>query len=479
MNNLPILLAITLHWSIWLSLYYLLLYQKTFFKINRVFLITTLLLGLIIPLIQPYFAVTQHTGFIISIPEIVVTPQAPDGPNSTIISNTTNWLSIFYTFGASITTLLFLFNIGKLTQLIIKMPKQKTGKYWLVELPNNSAPFSFLNYIFISRKGTYTQEEWEQILQHEQAHSDRMHTVDILLTEIIKIFFWWNPLIYVYKFALRDLHEFQADQAITQNHNKKAYSRLLLRQKQSGMQVAITSNFIHSQLKKRIKMMMSTQSKKSDLLRYLFILPLFVALFFVSCQTQEDAQQGEKTVQTEENKNLKKDFEQLAKDFQDKEKTPENKAEFKERLNELVHKIKKNPNLKKSRKSKQLGMDGSPIYKAVAEMPQFQGCNDEAGNGRLDKCSEKALLNYIYGKIQYPKEAKESGQQGRVIASFIVNTKGKLEKIQILRGIGSGCDEEVAALLERMNDDITWTPGREDGKKVNVQYILPVKFALE
>ncbi len=479
MNNLPTLLAITLHWSLWLSLYYLLLYQKTFFKINRAFLISTFLLGLIIPIIQPYFAVTQHTGIIISIPEIIVTAQSPSTLQTASNTNTTNWLSMFYFLGVGTTALFLIFNIGKLIHLIIKMPKRKAGKYWLIELPDDSAPFSFLNYIFISRKESYTPKEWAQIIQHEQAHSDRLHSMDILLTEIIKIIFWWNPLVYMYKFALRDIHEFQADQATIQKHNKKAYSRLLLRQKQSGMQVAITSNFIHSQLKKRIKMMMTTQSKKSDLFRYLFMLPLFVALLFVSCQTQEDTKQVEKTVQSEEKAALKKEIQELTDDFKDKELTPENKAAFQEHAKEIVEKLKKTKGFRKGGKSTIMGSDGMPIYKAVSVMPQFQGCTDEAGNGRLDRCSETALLNYIYRKINYPEEARKQKLQGRVIASFVVNTEGKLKDIKVLRGIGGGCGEEVLGLLEGMNDDITWTPGQEDGKNVNVQYILPVKFQLE
>ncbi len=480
MNNIPTLIEITLHWSLWISLYYLLLYKQTFFKINRTFLVSTLVLGVIIPTVQTFFTVTQDTGLIISIPELIVTGQSPNVLNySPSNSNITSWLSTIYYVGSSITMLLFLFNIGKLIRLIIKMPKRKKGKYWLIELPDDSAPFSFLNFIFISRKETYTQQEWEQILLHEQAHSDHLHSVDILLSEMIKIVFWWNPLVYVYKYALRDIHEFQADQATTKKHNKKTYSRLLLRQKQSGMQVAITSNFIHSQLKKRIKMMMTNQSKKSELFRYLFILPVFVALFFVSCKTQEDSQQIENTVQSEEKEHLKEELLKTTESLKDKDLTPEKRAELQERLRTNLDELKKTKGFTKSRKSKQLGADGQAIYKSVDAMPQFQGCTDGAGNGKLDKCSEKALIHYIYNKIHYPDEAREQKLQGRVIASFIVNTKGKLKDIKVLRGIGGGCDEEVLSILEGMNDDITWTPGQEAGKNVNVQYILPVKFQLE
>ena len=476
MNNLPILLEISIHWAVWLSLYYLLLHKKTFFNINRWYLLLTLLLSIVIPIAQPFFSIAEQAQLTISLPEIIISAQGNTmQPNTP----TTNWLSIIYKSGLFIFSAIFLFNISKIAYQITHLRKQKKSNYTIIELPENTAPFSFFNYIFISPQGNYTSEEWAQIIIHETTHARLFHSIDMLLLEIMKVIFWWNPMVYFYKIALRDVHEFQADQATTQKHNKKEYSRLLFRQSQSGMQTAITSNFIHSQLKKRIKMMMTKRSNRSELFRYLMILPLLTILFFVSCQQESDSQEVAQTVAKQEAKKTSDEIQQLAEEFKGKEKTPENKAEFQRRAKELIEKMETSPNFKKNRPGKSVADDGTTIYKAVQEMPQFQGCDEEAGDGRLDKCSEKAMLSFIYTQIKYPQTARDNNVQGRVIASFIVNKKGKLEKIKILRGIGSGCDEEVIRILELMNTETTWTPGRQDNAVVNVQYILPVNFKLE
>lgn len=475
MNNLPILIEISLNWAIWLSLYYLLLHKKTFFNINRWYLLATLLLSIAIPLAQPFLPISSNTTLTFSLPEMIVSSQVHSSDAPSIITHTTNWLSVFYNAGLFLFGSIFLYNVFKIIFQITHLRKHRQSNYTIVELPKNNSPFSFFNYIFISPKGNYSEEEWKQIIIHETTHARQLHSLDMLLLEIVKIIFWWNPLVYFYKMALRDVHEFQADQATTQNHDKKEYSRLLFRQSQSGMQTAVTSNFIHSQLKKRIKMMMSKRSKRTEIYQYLMIIPLLTALFFVSCQ-QDDYS---KEVAKQEAKKTKDEIVQLVEDFKGKEQTPENKAEFQRRAKELVKRIEKNPNFKKNEHASTQSKSGRTIFKAVNEMPQFQGCNDGAGNGRLDKCSEKALLKFIYNQIQYPQEAREKEIQGRVIASFVVNKSGKLDEIKVLRGIGGGCDEEVIRILDLMNDQITWTPGRQDGQDVNVQYILPVKFELQ
>ncbi len=476
MNNLPTLLEISLHWAIWLSLYYLLLYKKTFFKINRIFLVTTLLLGILLPIIQPFFPVSQNAGLVISIPEVVITAHHTVAHAGTLTPQTTNWYSIIYTIGLGISTILFLFNIGKLVFYINHFKKQKAGKYLLVELPQNPIPFSFFHFIFISRKSAYTKQEWNQILAHEQAHSDHFHSVDILLVEIIKIFFWWNPLVYFYKIALQDIHEYQADLATTQNHNKKAYSRLLLRQMQSGRQVAITSNFIHSQLKKRITMMTVSPSPSKDLWRYFLVIPLFVSLFFISCQSaKEDTIELSKKTDIAALKKEAKEIEQLSKELENRASTKEERDALKQKIQNFTDLLTKSDIIDANPGQ----VSNTNVYKAIEQMPRFEGDPNPAGNRRLDKWSENALINYIYQNIQYPPQARKDGLQGRVIAKFIINETGKLEDIEILRGIGGGCDEEVLKVLNQMNQEKTWIPGQQDGKVVKLQYLLPVKFALQ
>lgn len=91
--------------------------------------------------------------------------------------------------------------------------------------------------------------------------------------------------------------------------------------------------------------------------------------------------------------------------------------------------------------------------------------------GGLDK-----FYTYLSRNIHYPKIAKKNGVEGKVFLSFIIEKDGTLTNVKVLRGIGSGCDEEaVRALQESPN----WSPGYQYGMAVRVQYNLPVGFALK
>ncbi len=432
MTNLPLLLEISLQWGIWLALYYLLLRQHTFFAWNRFYLLSTFVIGLVLPFIHFYYPALQEAGFILTLPEITIN----ENPTSVFKKHSPiNWFSVYYTVGVIVFTLNFLFNIGKLVLMLTQNKKQKHGTYWIVDLPNSSAPFSFFNFIFVFRKEGYSVEDWNQILLHEQTHGRLFHSLDILLIEILRIVFWFNPLVYLYKIALRDVHEFQADNTTIQRHNKKEYSRLLFRHTQSGMQVPLTSNFISSQLKKRIKMLTNKRSNPTALYRYLFALPLVVLLFFVSCR-KEPKESFEKT---------RKSPDELKENAINKTNTP----------------VK------------------GDIFRAVDQMPIFEGCPQTPGNTKLDKCSERALLNYIYSKIKYPVSSRKAGTEGRCIAQFIVNKEGKIEGIKNLQSADEATGKEVIRVLNTMNDQVTWTPGKDHGQTVKVQYILPVMFKLD
>ncbi|MCB0555133.1 MAG: energy transducer TonB [Phaeodactylibacter sp.] len=121
------------------------------------------------------------------------------------------------------------------------------------------------------------------------------------------------------------------------------------------------------------------------------------------------------------------------------------------------------------------------IYKVLEEMPRFPACEKldttiEAKN----QCAQQALLSFMYQNIQYPLEARQNGNEGTVVAGFVVEKDGSLSNFQVLRDIGGGCGVEVLRLLEAMNEaNIKWVPGQKDGKAVRAQFNLPIKFKLE
>lgn len=108
-------------------------------------------------------------------------------------------------------------------------------------------------------------------------------------------------------------------------------------------------------------------------------------------------------------------------------------------------------------------VEEAPIFTVVESMPQFKG-------------GDTKLYEYLGNNIKYPVMAKESGIQGKVYVTFVVEQDGSVTDVRILRGIGGGCDEEAIRVVQAMPK---WTPGKQRGKPVRVQYNLPVRFTLQ
>jgi periplasmic protein TonB len=103
------------------------------------------------------------------------------------------------------------------------------------------------------------------------------------------------------------------------------------------------------------------------------------------------------------------------------------------------------------------------IFTIVQDMPSFPG-------------GDAAMLSYLGKNIKYPTLAKESGIQGTVYVTFVVEKDGSVSNVKVLRGIGGGCDEEAIRVVKSMP---RWTPGKQRGKPVKVQYNLPCRFVLQ
>jgi BlaR1 peptidase M56/Gram-negative bacterial TonB protein C-terminal len=155
-------------------------------------------------------------------------------------------------------------------------------------------PFSFFRWVFFNPTAIQ-KDDFQQIILHEKAHVTQKHSYDVVFLELLKIAFWWSPLIWFYKKSLINVHEYLADEAVLeyqmspQSRNNRdfaiaQYGRLLLRQMQVNVQPALANNFI-SQLKKRIIMMSKNRSSKKAMLKYALFLPIFITIgsFIVAC----------------------------------------------------------------------------------------------------------------------------------------------------------------------------------------------------
>jgi TonB family protein len=110
--------------------------------------------------------------------------------------------------------------------------------------------------------------------------------------------------------------------------------------------------------------------------------------------------------------------------------------------------------------SAQSGSD--PVFTSVEDVPEFKG-------------GIEAFGKFLATNIKYPKAARDNNVQGRVIITFVVEKDGSLSNMKVLRGIGSGCDEEAVRVL---SISPAWKPGVQNGKPVKVQYSVPISFSL-
>lgn len=102
------------------------------------------------------------------------------------------------------------------------------------------------------------------------------------------------------------------------------------------------------------------------------------------------------------------------------------------------------------------------IFEIVEENPEFPG-------------GQEAMMTYLRDNIRYPTVARESGIQGSVFVTFVVEKDGSVTNVEILRGIGGGCDREAIRVVRNMPK---WKPGRQRNQPVRVQYRMPIRFVL-
>ena len=103
------------------------------------------------------------------------------------------------------------------------------------------------------------------------------------------------------------------------------------------------------------------------------------------------------------------------------------------------------------------------VYEVCEQMPIFEG-------------GDAALLKYLRENLKYPDKTKDRGVQGRLVIGFIVEKDGSLTDVKVLRPVDIDLDAEVLRLVKGMPK---WIPGRQNGKRVRVRYLLPIHICLQ
>ena len=401
------------------GIYWLFLRRDTFHMVNRIYLVITVIFSLLFPLLHinlPYYGNEQST-FVVMLEAVTINATSL----KTTLSNhltTFQIVAIVYMTGAGIFLLRFLFQLSQLLVMIYKHGISHEEGLNIVFIDRNYAPFSFFNLIFINRKEV-NEGNIKEIIAHEQVHIRQKHSVDLIIIELMTIVQWFNPMIWLYRNSIKSIHEYLADEGVlVQGFDVINYQNLLLHQAM-GIQVNdLTNNFNHSLIKKRIIMMTKHKSSFIAKLKLLLVTPVAIVLvlaFTASPMVQSIAQVDKASDQPKE-------------------------------IKEISH-------------SEQQEED---VFMVVEVMPKFPG-------------GEEARINYMVNNIKYPQSARESGKQGTVYVSYVVEKDGDITNVHVLRGFDKDCDAEAVRVIKNMPN---WEPGQQRGKQVRVQYNMPIKFSL-
>ncbi len=268
--------------------YVLVLRKDTFFTANRTFLLVGITSALLLPFVT-FTTITfvEAPVFIPSdyIEEIL--PLAITQINS-VKESIDVWqlVIVAYLIGLAIMAIRFGIQLTSLLNLFRKHPTKKANGFRFIEIKEKTAPFSFFNYIVFNPE-THERQELQMILQHEKVHATQWHSVDLLLSHLVRTLQWANPISWLYKKSIEANLEFLADnQTVSNIPSKTAYQLALLKASSPLPVPALTNNFYHSFIKKRIIMLNKSNSNKYNQLKLMLVLPA-LALFMWSFNTEE------------------------------------------------------------------------------------------------------------------------------------------------------------------------------------------------
>jgi biopolymer transport protein ExbD len=278
--------------GILLLFYHAILEKEKMHQINRGYLIFSLVFSLSIPLIPvgmsdafiPWFQNQQFS-------EIQYLSQGEwlkTGPEERMSASESSGTSLYSL--AQIAFLVYAMVAGVLFVRLIRIvhmiqlkadrnPRKLFDDYEIVLLGEKVVPHTFYSTIFLNKDQYLKGEIAREIMVHELTHARQKHTLDILFVEILKIVFWFNPVLYFYKKAMLLNHEFLADEAVIRGETQVSkYQKLLLNSLMEQPSPGPISRFNYSLTKKRFHMMLQTKSKVRTFLKITFIIPIFISL---------------------------------------------------------------------------------------------------------------------------------------------------------------------------------------------------------
>ncbi len=265
----------------------MLLSKETLHRLNRFVLV------LIPPvsMILPFCVITFHKTVIVPATETAaqagaaMEASAPSALGAGIVA------VAVYLAGVALVLFRILWSIWKIGRLIrsgYQVPVEGE-KYRLVVTEEDVEPFSWMNFIVLSRKDYETGNP--EIILHEQAHINLRHSPDILMTDVLTAFQWYNPFVWMLGTDLRGIHEYEADEAVLKHGIDATQYQLFLIMKSAADHGYTLANSLRSgTIKNRIKMMIKKKTKAASSLKALLLIPIIGLSLAATARTVTDYQ---------------------------------------------------------------------------------------------------------------------------------------------------------------------------------------------
>jgi bla regulator protein blaR1 len=273
----------TLLWVV----YHFGLEQEKMHRFKRFYLLCSLGFTLVVPLISlPWFAKESVDAPVLNaalVQGVQFTPQIAQPQASSIPLESILW--VIYSVIAAILLLRLLHNLYQAMVMQTKGEKLQHAGVPLVILPEHIPTHSFFSTIYINPKD-FAEESATAILAHELAHVRQGHSWDILFVEVLRVLFWFNPVLYAYKRAIQLNHEFLADEAVIQQASIDipTYQYLLLDKIAQAQQLRLVQQFDYFNTKKRMMMMLKKTQSSNVFWKKALVLPLFLSLLLMLCE---------------------------------------------------------------------------------------------------------------------------------------------------------------------------------------------------
>ncbi len=483
------ILQVVLFQLLFLLVYEFLLKKETFFTYNRWYLLFSAVISFLLPLLKieafstlvPAESMAVFTN--VWLPEVFIgnTPENIQYLPAVEISSATstiNWMYIAYGVGALGSLFLLFRKYQNLSRLFSFKTISAEKDLRIIEVPGSTIACTFYKTVFLGEQ--LSEEEKQQILSHELVHVKQKHSLDLVFFEVLKIIFWFNPLVYIYQTRISTLHEFIADAAVVKTTEKRSYYEQLLNSAFNTRNISFINQFFnHSLIKKRIVMLEKSKSKTIAKIKYLVILPLMLAMLTVVSCSQESPEN------LESRDSLSEQLDKLKLKIEESE---EISPEERQKLEELFVFVLKKSEMEAMEKFKSPpsspSADGISVTKeyrqskdvpfaVIEQVPVFPGCENLASNDEQKKCMSDKIQEYVNKNFNtgLGKELNLKGTN-RIIVQFKIDKQGNIKDV---KSRAPHPDLEVEA--ERVINSLpSMKPGKQGGTEVGVVYSLPIVF---